>query len=95
MDAINSLLREPWTDNGHASPDAQAYNPITAPQSLKDVSALLEPQQLPIPTVTEPREDVDINDFGHRKTRARICHAVAVEEPREVDHESKPRKTRR
>ena len=31
------------TDNRYASPDAQTYNPITPPQSSKDVSVLLEP----------------------------------------------------
>ncbi|KUJ07411.1 uncharacterized protein LY89DRAFT_725897 [Mollisia scopiformis] len=55
----------------------------------------LEPQQLSVPTVTEPREDVDFNARAHRKTRARIRHAVAVavEGPREVVDNSKSRKT--
>ena len=65
--------------------DAQTYNQITPPQSSKDVSVLLE---------SELREDIDFNAHSRRKTRARTRHAVAVEEPREVDHKSKPRKTR-
>jgi hypothetical protein len=91
VDPTDQLLRESWTDNGCASPDTQTYNPITPPQSSKDVSVPLEPQQL---SVTEPGGNVDLNAHSHRKTRARTRHAVAVEESREVDHKTKPRKTR-
>ena len=77
----------------HASPDAQRYNPITPPQSSKDASVLLEAQQLSVPGVTESREDVDSNTRGNRKTRARTRHAV--EGPREVVDNPKPRKTRK
>jgi hypothetical protein len=83
------------TDNRYASPDALTYNPITPPQSSKDVSVPLDPQQLSVPTVTEPREDVDFNTRGNRKTRARTRHAVVVEGPREVIDNSKSRKTRK
>lgn len=92
-DPTDQLLRESWTVNGYASPDAQTYNPITPPQSSKDVSVPLESQQLSVPAVTEPVENVDLNARSHRKTRARTRHAVALEEPREVD-KTKPRKTR-
>jgi hypothetical protein len=44
---------------------------------------------------TEPREDVDFNTRGNRKTRARTRHAVVVEGPREVVDNSKSRKTRK
>ncbi|KAE8440665.1 hypothetical protein EG329_006844 [Mollisiaceae sp. DMI_Dod_QoI] len=89
----DQLLRESWTDNGNASPDAQTYNPITPPQSSKDVSVPLESQQLS-PTIAEPMEDVDVNARGHRKTRPRTRHAVAIEGPKEVVDNSKPRRTR-
>ena len=45
--------------------------------------------------MTEPREDIDFNTRGHRKTRARIRHAVIIEEPRNVVDNSKLRKTRK
>ncbi|KAH7408975.1 hypothetical protein BKA64DRAFT_720342 [Cadophora sp. MPI-SDFR-AT-0126] len=90
----DQLLRESWTDNRYASPDAEIYNPITPPQSSKDASVSLESQQLSVATVTEPGENVDLNAHGQRKTRARTRHAVAVEGPREVDHKPKPRKAR-
>ena len=90
----DQLLRESWTDNGYASPDAETYNPITPPQSSKDATVPLESQQLSVATVTEPGENVDLNAHGQRKTRARTRRAVAVEGPREVDHKPKPRKAR-
>ncbi|KAF7859680.1 hypothetical protein EAF04_008759 [Stromatinia cepivora] len=90
----DQLLRESWTYNGYASPDAETYNPITPPQSSKDASVPLESQQLSAATVTEPGENVDLNAHGQRKIRARTRHAVAVEGPREVDHKPKPRKAR-
>jgi hypothetical protein len=43
------------TDNGYASPDGQTYNPITPPQSSKDVSVPLEPQQLSVPIAQEDK----------------------------------------
>jgi hypothetical protein len=94
VDPTDQLLRESWTDNGYALPDSQTYSPITPPQSSKDVSVPLESQQLSVPTVTEPGGNVDLNARGHRKTRARTRHAVAVEGPREVVHKPKPRKAR-
>lgn len=90
----DQLLRESWTDNGHSSPDAQTYNPITPPQLSKDVSFPLESQQVSAPTVTEPGENVDLNTCGQRKARARTCHAVAIEGPIEVNHKPKSRKAR-
>jgi hypothetical protein len=80
------------TDDGFG----QTYNPLTLPQSSKDVSVPLQSRQLSVPTVTDPRKGVDFNSHGHRKTRARARHAVAVEVPRKVDHagKSKPRNTR-
>ncbi|KAG9229069.1 hypothetical protein BJ875DRAFT_388130, partial [Amylocarpus encephaloides] len=89
----DQLLRESCTDNRYASPDTQTYNPITPPQSSKDVSVPLELQQLSVPTVTEPGGNVDLNARSHRKTRARTRHAIALEELREVN-KTKPRKTR-
>ncbi|KAM3066353.1 hypothetical protein ACMFMG_003138 [Clarireedia jacksonii] len=57
-------------------------NPITPPQSSKDISAPLE-QQLSIPTVIE-----------HKKTRGRTRHAATTEGPQEVRQKPKTRKTR-
>ena len=74
------------TDKGFASPDAQAYNPITPP-------ILLESR--PVPSVTEPREDVGSNPRGHRTTRAQKRRADALEEPMDVNQKARPRKTRR
>ena len=109
-DPTDQLLRESWTnstannqdfsmpiastDNRHASP-APICNPIAPPQSSKDVSVLLEPQQLSIPTFIEPREDVDFQARSHRKTRTRTRHAVAIEGSRGVVNNSKSRKTRK
>jgi len=93
VDPTDQLLRESWTDNRYALPDTQTYNPMTPPQSSKDVSVPLESQQLSVPTVTEPGGNVDLNARSHKKTRARTRHAVVLEEPREVD-KTKPRKTR-
>jgi hypothetical protein len=42
VDPTDQLLRESWTDNGYASPDAQIYNPVTPPLSSKDVWVPLE-----------------------------------------------------
>ncbi|KAH6716423.1 hypothetical protein BKA61DRAFT_721019 [Leptodontidium sp. MPI-SDFR-AT-0119] len=70
VDPTDQLLRESWMDNGCASPDTQIYNPITPPQSSKDVSVLLKSQQLSVPTVIGPGENVDSNARSHRKTRA-------------------------
>jgi hypothetical protein len=111
VDPTDQLPREFWTNstansqdfamqiapthNGYAPPDAPTYNPITPPLSSKDVSVPLESQQLSVPAVTEPREDVEFNTRGHRKTRARTRHAVVVEGPREVVDNSKSRKTRK
>jgi hypothetical protein len=82
------------TDDKYASPDALTYTLITPPPSSKDVSVPLESQQLPVPTVTEPRDDVDFNTRDLRKPRARTRHAV-VEGPGEVVDNSKSRKTRK
>ncbi|KAH9217719.1 hypothetical protein DL95DRAFT_406420 [Leptodontidium sp. 2 PMI_412] len=82
------------TDNRYASP-APTCNPITPPQSSKDVSVPLEAKQQSVPTVTEAREHVDFNARGHRKTRARTRHTVAVEGPREAVDNNKSRKTRK
>ncbi|MCJ1399897.1 hypothetical protein MMC11_003100 [Xylographa trunciseda] len=94
VDPTYQLLKESWTDNGYASPDTQIYNPITPPQSSKDVTVLLESQQLSVPTVTEPGGNIDLNVRGHRKTRARTRQAIAVEGPRDVDYKPKSRKAR-
>ncbi|KAL5331424.1 hypothetical protein ACEPPN_000954 [Leptodophora sp. 'Broadleaf-Isolate-01'] len=93
VDPTDQLLRESWMDNGCTSPDTQTYNPTTPPQSSKDVSVPLESQQLSVPNVTGPGENVNLNARSHTKTRARTRHAIALEEPREVD-KTKPRKTR-
>ena len=59
----------------YTSPNT-TYSAITPPQSSKDVSFPLESQQLSVSAVTEPREDIDFNIRGYRKTRARTRHAV-------------------
>ncbi|KAH7304626.1 hypothetical protein BKA65DRAFT_416151, partial [Rhexocercosporidium sp. MPI-PUGE-AT-0058] len=66
----DQLLRESWTNNKCASPNTQTYNPITPPQSSKNVSVLLELQRLSVLTIIEPRGNVDLNARNHRKTRA-------------------------
>ena len=111
-DPTDQLLRESWTNstannqdfsiqitpmhNGYASSDAQTYNPISPPQSSKDVSVPLESQHLSVPTITEPLEYDDSSAHNHRRTRrSRASAAVAVEGPREVADNSKTRKTRK
>ena len=84
-DSTNRLLKESWTsstgdmvpmNNGYPSPDAQVYNPITPPQSSKDVSVPLESQQLFVSAVTEVRDDVDSIVGGRRTTRRTRTRAV-------------------
>lgn len=79
-------------DNGDASPDALIHNPITPPQSSKDVSLPLGPQQLSGSVVIEAREEVGSNVHGHRKTRrVRVRTASTVE----ADPKSNARRSRR
>ena len=72
-------------DPGYTSP-AAPYSPITPPQSSKDIS-------LPL----ESSEDVDDSNVrGQRRSRqARTRATDPVEGPRDVDHKSNARKTRR
>jgi hypothetical protein len=83
-------------DNGNSSPDALIHTPITPPQSSKDVSLPLEPQQLSGSVVTEAREEVGSNVHGHRKTRrVRVRTASTAAGPSEADPKSNARRSRR
>lgn len=73
-------------DNGYASP-TPTRNPITPPQSSKEVLVSLE--------LSVPREGVEFSARGHRKTRARTRYSVAVEGSKEDLDNFKSRKNRK
>lgn len=65
-----AFVQNPATDIGYTLPGAPIYSPFTPPQSSKDVSLPLESQELSVPTITEPFEDVDGSNIrGHGRIR--------------------------
>jgi hypothetical protein len=80
------IIQMSAADNGYTLPGALIFPLTTPPQSLEDTS-------LPL----ESSEDIDDSNIRrHRRTRrTRSRAADHVEGPREADHNSKSRKTRR
>ncbi|ESZ90552.1 hypothetical protein SBOR_9059 [Sclerotinia borealis F-4128] len=58
MDPTDQLVKESRADKRYASSDTKTHNPITPPQSSKDVSVPLNSQQLSVTIVTGPEENV-------------------------------------